>query len=157
MRLLLNLASSLSTLDQFDEAAAVFNEAQRLLPSATPQERSQFFHVLAVNRQLLNRYGEALESIDAALREEPSSATNHWTRAELLLAQGRLPEGFAEFEWRWKHERYQGSIRPWPQPRWDGRAALEGRSKWTWSSRMHTMRAIYQELVSEKVPRPSPN
>jgi len=43
---------------------------------------------------------EALEDIDLALLLLPKSPHAHWNRGQVLLALGRYPEGFKEFEWR---------------------------------------------------------
>ena len=41
-------------------------------------------------------------------------------RAMLLLLLGRLREGFAEYEWRWRMPGFATPTRTFPQPMWDG-------------------------------------
>jgi tetratricopeptide (TPR) repeat protein len=67
------------------------------------------------------RLAEAMECFDAALTKNPEDADAHFSRAGVLLAQGRWPEGWAEYEWRfrradWKNA-YPHRLRA---PRWDG-------------------------------------
>ena len=38
----------------------------------------------------------------------------------LLLLLGRLREGFAEYEWRWRMPGFATPLRDFPQPMWDG-------------------------------------
>jgi tetratricopeptide (TPR) repeat protein len=125
---LVNLAISLSALDRFDEAEAVFERAKPLLGAASPADRAQFHQRLAGHRQFQHRFAEGLAALDAAVAEDPQNAAAHWARAELLLMSGRFREGWAEYEWRWKHEPHRrGGVRHL-QPWWDGSAPLKGRT-----------------------------
>jgi tetratricopeptide (TPR) repeat protein len=64
----------------------------------------------------------ALDSGTRALRFNPSLAGAHFVRAESLLLRGDWPEGWAEYEWRF---RIDGAAPPMPRsetPHWDGGA-----------------------------------
>jgi hypothetical protein len=54
----------------------------------------------------------------------------HLAVAQHLLARGRFPEGWKEFEWRWKAG--EVSLTPFAQPPWDG-SPLEGRRILLWA------------------------
>lgn len=54
------------------------------------------------------RYRDALAWHDRALAADPEFPEAHVNRGLMLLRAGRYPEGFAEFEWRWRI--------PWRRP-----------------------------------------
>ncbi len=51
---------------------------------------------------VLRRFDEAVAALDRAITEMPSESFGHFYRALTLLTQGKLREGFAEYEWRRK-------------------------------------------------------
>jgi len=51
----------------------------------------------------------------------------HWNLALALLVQGHFPEGWEEYEWRWKTKGLLSPRQLLPQPLWDGRP-LAGRA-----------------------------
>lgn len=74
----------------------------------------------------LGRFEQGLARYDQAIALEPEQPEFHFARAQLLLLLGRYPEGWREYEWRWRMETYNGPMRRFPQPRWDGRALEQG-------------------------------
>ena len=50
----------------------------------------------------LGDYKTSLKHYEAAINLEPNLVDAHWNRSLSLLVQGQLPEGFAEYKWRWK-------------------------------------------------------
>lgn len=50
----------------------------------------------------------------------PSNAEIHWNLSLALLADGKLKEGFDEYEWRWKYDNFPSKRRDFPQPLWNG-------------------------------------
>jgi Tfp pilus assembly protein PilF len=75
-------------------------------------------HNLASALTELGRYDEALASCRRATAADPAHAQANFTEAILLLAQGKLREGFEKYEWRWK----LGTQVPrnFPVPLWNG-------------------------------------
>ena len=68
----------------------------------------------------LNQLDEAIAAHDRALEIQPEYALGHWNRAIALMLKGRFPEGWREYEWRW---RLSGPVfvpRGYPQPMWRG-------------------------------------
>ena len=63
----------------------------------------------------------ALSAYERALLLDPENAETQRNRAQVLLQMGRLPEGWAAFEWRWKTQHFADIYRDWPCPQWDGR------------------------------------
>jgi tetratricopeptide (TPR) repeat protein len=62
-----------------------------------------------------------------ALRLAPDDAEIHYNASAVLLKQGNLREGWAEFEWRKWTERSAFRKSPLPGPEWDG-GMLEGKT-----------------------------
>jgi tetratricopeptide (TPR) repeat protein len=98
-----------------DPAAACesFARAAALRP-----DNAEAHHNLANALGDLGRYDEALAACRRALALDPAYAQANFTEATLLLAQGRLREGFDKYEWRWK----LGTLVPraFPVPLWNG-------------------------------------
>jgi Tfp pilus assembly protein PilF len=69
----------------------------------------------------LGRHDDALAGYERAIALAPEEPEFHFARAQLLLLQGRYPEGWQEYEWRWRMERYNEPMRRFAQPCWDGR------------------------------------
>ena len=75
----------------------------------------------------LNRYAPALASLDRALALKPALAEARMNRAVIALVQGRLAEGFADYEVRWQTQAFARGRRGFAQPQWQGEA-LAGRT-----------------------------
>ncbi len=81
---------------------------------------------LAVGRQLEARCDEAMTLHGRALRLRPDFADAHWNLALALLLLGRMEEGWAEYEWRWRRAEFIANHRAFSQPLWDGAASDGG-------------------------------
>jgi hypothetical protein len=68
---------------------------------------------------------EAVLCFREAIRFKPDYADAHYNLGHVLLQQGRLEEGWREYEWRW-HRECAMQI-PYRVPRWDG-APFEGKT-----------------------------
>ncbi len=66
----------------------------------------------------LGRRPEALACCQRALELQPDMPDARKNRSLVWLLEGKLAEGFAEYEWRWKCPELPE--RPFPQPLWDG-------------------------------------
>ena len=62
---------------------------------------------------------------------QPSDPGAHFNLAVTLLRAGRLPEGFAEYQWRWQLPQFAPQRRDFPQPLWRGEP-LDGRRILIW-------------------------
>ena len=82
---------------RLEEAEAALARAIELRPSYASALAN-----LGLVLQERARYGEALEMYDRAIAADPTHAAARGNRAMLLLLLGRLREGFAEYEWRWR-------------------------------------------------------
>jgi tetratricopeptide (TPR) repeat protein len=112
-----NLGVVLAELDEFDEAVRCYRRALQL----RPQDHASLFNLAqALTRQ--NAFDEAESVCRQAVAVRPSDPQTHFLLAVILLTQGKLTEGFAEYQWRCH-------ANPWvlavPAPCWDG-SSLEG-------------------------------
>jgi tetratricopeptide (TPR) repeat protein len=108
-----NLGAVLLKAGNPDEAHASFKRAVALKP-----DTAEAHHNLASALTELGRYDEALASCRRATALDPAHAQANFTEAMLLLVQGKLREGFEQYEWRWK----LGTLMPraFPVPLWNG-------------------------------------
>jgi hypothetical protein len=73
----------------------------------------------------LSRLDEAARCYSKAVTHLPDYAEAHTNRALVWLLQGKFPEGWKEYEWRWRQP--GANPRRLPRPEWDG-APLEGKT-----------------------------
>ena len=113
------LGSALIEAGDFDEAAQVLARALALAPGFGAAREN-------LSRALFNarRFAEAEEVERELLRDDADAIRLHLRLAHALLSQGRLDEGWAEYEWRLKQPGFTWGMRD--LPRWDG-AAPAGR------------------------------
>jgi Flp pilus assembly protein TadD len=145
-----NLGCMLHIQGRFDEAAACYRKALAIEPGQ-PEALRNFALVAGNSGQLreaLEGFERHLEKhpndagaqyqlghlylhhtyfdrAEAAYRRalalDPANPEIHFSLAQLLLVTGRYAEGWKEYEWRWRMERFNGSMLRFTQPRWDGR------------------------------------
>jgi hypothetical protein len=110
-----NRGITLLEMGHHDEAAGSFRRALEISPG---------FHdarvALATCYQALGRMEEALAACDGVLAVAPDHAEAHWNRSLLLLLKGDYPEGWREYEWRWKKRNFTSPRRDFQQPCWHG-------------------------------------
>ena len=107
-------------------------EALKLLCDAVEQNPGSVaaWSNLGIAAKSLGDLETALLCFGRALNLEPKHANSRWNRALCLLGSGRLAEGWAEYDWRWKAGA-QGFERIFPQPAWDG-GDLRGKTILVW-------------------------
>jgi Flp pilus assembly protein TadD len=67
-----------------------------------------------------NRLTEAVAALETAIRIDPDNVRAHWNLATAALLAGDLPRGFAEYEWRKRHDLFRRDFVNLPGPIWDG-------------------------------------
>lgn len=114
------LAMALLDRGSFEEAIASCRRAIELRPGRSESHLTLGF--------ILSEQGDreaALAAYQQAIELNPDNAEAHKNRSLVWLLQGKLAEGWAEYEWRWKCPELPE--RPFKQPLWDG-LPLEGRT-----------------------------
>ena len=99
----------------------MLREAQRLKPNSP----SIYINIGTIFQDL-GRYDEALEAQQKALELDPDNALAMWNKSMVLLATGKLKEGFEAYEARLRVK----DLIPDPdygKPKWDG-SELNGRT-----------------------------
>ena len=109
-----NLGACLAEEGHRAEALAFLVKAVELKPTSPAAWAN-----LGVATKNLGKVETALACFNKTLALDAAHVNALWNRSLCLLALGRLVEGWAEYEWRWKAEGL-GPERPFPQPRWDG-------------------------------------
>jgi tetratricopeptide (TPR) repeat protein len=114
---------ALQDLKRFDEALASYDRALAL--------KSGFAEAIynkGLALQELKRLDEALAHFDRAAALRPGFADAHGHGALLRLLTGDFARGWTESEWRWKSPS-SGLVAPnYPQPRWHGEQAIDGKT-----------------------------
>jgi hypothetical protein len=66
------------------------------------------------------RLAEAITVLEAAIQASPNNVHAHWNLAAALLLASDLPRGFAEYEWRKRHDQFRRDFIELPGPIWNG-------------------------------------
>jgi len=103
-----------------EQAAAGFERRLAMHP-----DDASGHHQLAHLRLREGRAREAVAGYERAIALQPDEPEFHFSLAQALLLLGRYEDGWREYEWRWRMERFNLPMRRFTQPCWDGRA-LEG-------------------------------
>jgi Tfp pilus assembly protein PilF len=115
-----NLGLVLYALGQLDEAAASYRRSLQLRP-ASPFAHNNLGDLL----RELGSPDEALEHLNQAIALAPQYAKAHYNRSLVWLSQGRLAEGWAEYEWRLQCP--DVNQRRFAEPQWTGEPLGERR------------------------------
>jgi tetratricopeptide (TPR) repeat protein len=123
----LNLAAALFDVGEFDGAMVCYRKVLEL-DSSSADAHAGF----GAAHQVTGRVAAAIRSWRRTIQLRPDDALAHFNLALALLSAGRYAEGWAEYEWRWKTQRFQRERRGYREPLWDGRD-LDGRRLLVWT------------------------
>ena len=119
-----NLGLAHAGMGRFDEAEACYREALRIDPGYVEAHNN-----LGSACKERGRLEEALACYRVALWHDPQSASTRYNRSLALLQSGDWPEGWREYEQRWKRKGVKE--RAFRRPRWDG-SPLGGKTILLW-------------------------
>lgn len=108
-----NLGNALRSVGRFQEAVEQYQHAIRIKPDYADAHNN-----LGIAFAEVARFDEAVASYTRCLSMRPNHVDAHMNRALTWLRMGELPQGWAEYEWRWKKRSV--STRPLIQPQWNG-------------------------------------
>jgi Tfp pilus assembly protein PilF len=111
----LNLGNALMDLDEPQSAEAHCRHALGLDPGLVEAQVSLGFILTAQGR-----LGEAIAVLETAIHDHPTNVHAHWNLAAAALLAGDLPRGFAEYEWRKRHDRFRHDFVSLHGPVWNG-------------------------------------
>lgn len=122
-----NYSRTLRALGRLDEAEAAARRALDLAPDNVDARID-----LGVTKAAQGDVEAAEQSYRSALTVSPRAAVAHHNLAQLLLQGGKLREGWAEFEWRWKMPDFAGAETFRALPPWKGETLDKG-TLFVWS------------------------
>jgi tetratricopeptide (TPR) repeat protein len=108
-----NLGLALYALGRLEEAAASYRRSLQLRPE-NPFAHNNLGDLL----RELGSLDEALAHLNQAVALAPEYAKAHYNRSLVWLSQGRLAEGWAEYEWRLQC--LDVNPRKFAEPQWNG-------------------------------------
>jgi Tfp pilus assembly protein PilF len=108
-----NLGLALYALGQLEEAAASYRRSLQLRPE-NPFAHNNLGDLL----RELGSSDEAIAHLNQAIALAPEYAKAHYNRSLVWLSQGRLAEGWAEYEWRLRCP--DVNPRKFAEPQWNG-------------------------------------
>jgi Flp pilus assembly protein TadD len=111
----LNLGNALMDLDDPIAAEAHCRRALGLDPGLIEACVSLGFILTSQGR-----LAEATATLEAAVLTHPDNVHAHWNLAVAALLAGDLPRGFAEYEWRKRHDLFRRDFINLQGPIWDG-------------------------------------
>jgi tetratricopeptide (TPR) repeat protein len=112
---LYNLGTAWQALEELEKACQAYEAALHLDPALA---EAQFnLGIIWEQRQEPDR---AIAAYQSAIRLHPQHAGAHMNSALIWLGQGKLPQGWEAYEWRWQTAEW--ILPPLPLPRWDGSA-----------------------------------
>lgn len=114
----LNLGNACADLDRLEEAERHISRACALEPDLLEAHASLGFVLTS-----RGRLAEARAACAAAIERAPDYAQAHWNLATAALLEGDFATGFAEYEWRKRHDRFRRDFINLPGPVWNGEPA----------------------------------
>ena len=111
----LHLGNALADLDALEHAEAAIGRAIRLDPALLEAHVSLGFVLTG-----RGRLAEAVIACEAAITLQPDCPQAHWNLAVAALLAGDYARGFAEYEWRKRHDRFRRDFIDLPGPIWTG-------------------------------------
>jgi len=111
----LNLGNALADLDELAAAEAAIRRAIVLDPALLEAHVSLGFVLTS-----RGRLAAACAACEAAIALQPGCALAHWNLAVAALLDGDFTRGFAEYEWRKRHDRFRHDFIDLPGPVWAG-------------------------------------
>jgi tetratricopeptide (TPR) repeat protein len=111
----LNLGNACMDLDHLTAAEAHARHALDLDPGLAEARVSLGFMLTAQGR-----LAEGIGVLEGAIRTDPDNVRAHWNLATAALLSGDLPRGFAEYEWRKRHDLFRRDFINLPGPIWNG-------------------------------------
>ena len=118
-----NRGNALKDLNRFDDALESYDRAIVLKPDCV-----EAYNNRAIVLQDVKRLDESLQSYDYAIALKPNYIDAYWNKSLLKILTGEYLEGWQLYEWRWKKEPLNNSLRVYEQPLWLGNESLTNKT-----------------------------
>ena len=122
-----NISNILSEQGKYEDAIGYSKKAISINP-----DDSESHYNIGVTFYLLGKSEEAIASYTKAIELNPNYVEAHQNLSFALLNSGKLREGFNEYEWRWKTDKFLSYQRYFSRPLWDGKESLHGKTILLW-------------------------
>jgi GT2 family glycosyltransferase/Flp pilus assembly protein TadD len=97
------------------------------------KKRADYWLNRGAVHQSHNNTAAAIADYDQAIALEPSKPQAYWNKAVSLLLEGNFSQGWTFFESRKLVPALNVGVRTFPQPEWDGKASLNGKTIFLYS------------------------
>lgn len=121
INLTFELANIYNSVNRLDESLALYHNLDRRLPN-----NPSILYNIAFTYKKFGDMENALPYYTRVLEIDPNHAEAIFSQGLAYIAMGDFEKGFRGYEWRYSRPS-QGSLRTYPQPRWDG-SDLEGKT-----------------------------
>ena len=111
----LTLGNALLDMDRPRDGAVRLRQAIAIDPALPEAHASLGFMLTAAGR-----LSEAITACDEAIRLRPDFAIAYWNRSFVHLLAGDFAAGWADFEWRKRHDAFARDLTPLPGTEWTG-------------------------------------
>jgi tetratricopeptide (TPR) repeat protein len=118
-----NRGLALLGLQRTRDAVANYRSGLELHPASTT-----LLSNLGISLMALNRHAEAIDCFHQTLAIDPDHIDANWNLSLSLLASGDYPNGWRQYEWRWKRVEMAPHVRRFHVPLWTGAQDLAGRT-----------------------------
>ena len=110
-----NLGVLFNRQGRFEEAVCASEKAIAMRPSCVEAHNN-----LGTALMELGRFSDANTAFEKAIAIDPECAEAHHNRSLVLLLRAQFEQGWAEYEWRWRHAGFSTPLRPFSQQWWNG-------------------------------------
>ncbi len=110
-----NLGVLFNRQGRFEEAVCASEKAISLRPSSVEAHNN-----LGTALMELGLFPDANTAFEKAIALDPECAEAHHNRSLVLLLRAQFEQGWAEYEWRWRHAGFSTPLRQFSQQWWNG-------------------------------------
>ena len=121
INLTFELANTYNLINRLDESLAIYEDLNRLIPN-----NPSIVYNIAFTYKKMGVMDKALHYYARTLELNPEHAEALFSQGLAYLVLGDFEKGWHGYEWRYSRPS-QGSLRTYPQPRWDG-SDLQGKT-----------------------------
>ena len=121
INLTFELGNIYNLVNRLDESLAIYQELDRQLPN-----NPSILYNIAFTYKKLGYMDKALPYYNKVLELNPDHTEALFSRGLAYLVMGEFEKGWHGYEWRYNRPS-QGSLRTYPEPRWDG-SDLQGKT-----------------------------
>lgn len=140
-----NLGVTLRTLNRTEEAARAFQRVLELNPEMT-SARGNLAHMLYETEGI----EAALPILNEGISLAPDDPRIHMARSHPLLSEGRIAEGWPDYQWRFQMPPDFSGKKDHPYPTWEG-SNLSGKTILVWGEQGVGDEILYASMLADLI------